>query len=101
MQESDIFLLAQNNDLDELQKVLSSGDHDLVHSKNSHNFTLLHIAAKYNHFEVVEFLISQTNDINCKNVAGDTPLILAAMVGSKSIIKLLVDYGADGISYLT
>lgn len=51
----------------------------------SHN--VLHIAAKNGYFDIVEYILSFSVDINATNVSGDTALTLAAQGGHLDIIK--------------
>ena len=53
--------------------------------------TVLHIAAKSGHAEVVGILTKAGADVNVKDINGYTPLILAARVGDAKTVEALVD----------
>lgn len=59
----------------------------------------LHFACEFNDLPVVECLVQSGADINCVNLDGKSPLSLACSrqkkVRSLSIIKFLIDNGAD------
>lgn len=59
----------------------------------------LHFACEFNNLPVVECLVQSGADINCVNLDGKSPLSLACLrqkkVRSLSIIKFLIDNGAD------
>lgn len=59
----------------------------------------LHFACEFNNLPVVECLVQSGADINCVNLDGKSPLSLACSrqknVRSLSIIKFLIDSGAD------
>lgn len=59
----------------------------------------LHFACEFNNLPVVECLVQSGADINCVNLDGKSPLSLACSrqknVRSLSIIKFLIDNGAD------
>ena len=62
--------------------------------------TLLHAAARYNHTEVVKFILSKVIDKNPENEDGDTPLHEAAKNGPLEICKLIclhINRGLDKI----
>ncbi|KAI9017160.1 kinase-like domain-containing protein [Gaertneriomyces semiglobifer] len=67
-------------------------------SRDTHDWTLLHHAAHANHQAVVDYILAQPNAaeiINAINVAGDTPLSLAARKGYVEVVRALVKAGAD------
>ncbi len=39
--------------------------------------SLLHFAARYGHVELVEFLLTESNDVNARNNLSETPLHVA------------------------
>ena len=57
--------------------------------KDQDNQTPLHLAAKYGHDEVAEFLIGKGFKINAKDLNGNTPLHLAAEGTNVRLIALL------------
>jgi ankyrin repeat protein len=67
---------------------------DYTDLENRHE-TALYIAARLNFYETVEFLL--THDANVEigeSVFGWTPIFIAANEGFKSIVKLLLEFGA-------
>jgi len=68
---------------------------DVVNSKDSNNWTPLHLAAYYNHLEPIKILIQHGADIESLDGHGQTPLYAAATkVGSEDAVKLLIDHRA-------
>lgn len=55
--------------------------------------TALHIATRFNNTAFVKKLMPQftKNDLEAKNIYGNTPLCIAAMTGAADIAKLMVD----------
>ncbi|XP_031737879.1 uncharacterized protein LOC116402549 [Cucumis sativus] len=55
--------------------------------------TALHIATRFNNTAFVKKLMPQLteNDLEAKNIYGNTPLCIAAMTGAADIAKLMVD----------
>ena len=56
-------------------------------STEEERLTPLHLAAKYNHVEVVKYLISQGADVNAETTWGNTPLDLANSEEKKKILR--------------
>jgi ankyrin repeat protein len=56
---------------------------------------LLHDAVRRGDIETCRTLIAKGMDVNAKNTAGETPLLLAADCGHIGIAKLLLENGAD------
>ena len=57
---------------------------------------LLTFAARYNNYNVVEFLVKENYyDINSKDLAGDSALIVATQYNQTQIMHLLLELGAD------
>ena len=57
--------------------------------------TPLQIAALEGFVNIVQYLISQGCNVDCKNVDGDTPLIDAVENGHLEVVNLLLEAGAD------
>ena len=57
--------------------------------------TALHLPAKLNHVQVVEFLVSVGADINALDEDGNTPLHYAAISNHAEIAQLLIESDAD------
>lgn len=78
----------------ELFKYLIEQQVDLNISRGKEN--ALTFATKYSNYNVVEFLIKENYfDINSKDLAGDTALIVAIKNDQTQITKLLLELGAD------
>ncbi|XP_011667498.1 ankyrin-1-like [Strongylocentrotus purpuratus] len=57
--------------------------------------TLLYIASRYDHVDVVKFLVSKGCDVNEKSECGKSPLHAACYTGNMNIVKLLVHHKAN------
>jgi ankyrin repeat protein len=55
--------------------------------------TPLHLAAFYDHQDMVELLLANKADINAKNNKGETPLRVAADKGKQNLVELLRQHG--------
>lgn len=56
--------------------------------RDLHENTPLHIASKHGYEGIVDWILEQTDvELNGLNVAGDTPLILAASYGHLEIVR--------------
>lgn len=64
-----------------------------VNCKNVVGSTPLHLAVRYNSYEIVEILINSGANVNIEH--GEPPLVNAIDMGKIDIIRLLVDKGAD------
>ena len=55
--------------------------------------TVLHVALQYNKFELAEKIVNLSPSlVYGKNSKGNTPLHVAAMVGTSSLVRLLIDH---------
>ena len=69
-----------------------------IKTRGEHGYMVLHTAIDYNRRAVVEYLLDEGGGaalINFKDSYGLTPFALAARPGRESLIKLLIDCGAD------
>lgn len=57
--------------------------------------TILHEAAKMDHFGLAEFLLSQGAEIDKKDAVGQTPLLVASSNCSFGVARLLIEKGAN------
>ncbi len=89
--DNDIRILeaSENGNLEEVHKLIEK-DPDVVHARNQHWSTPLHVAIQVGHYDVVELLIEKGADVNAKNVHGNTPLHIVVIVGETVFVKLLI-----------
>lgn len=69
--ETNIFGLIRNNDIDDIRELT------LVNFANSRGLTPLHIAYHHKRTEIVRILLSKNADVNCTDINGTSPLMLA------------------------
>lgn len=74
---------------------------DFVNAPQADGSTALHWAVRADDLETTQLLLSAGASPEVRNVAGATPLLLAAMNGNASIIDLLIRGGADANAPLT
>ncbi|BDI33568.1 hypothetical protein CCAX7_56190 [Capsulimonas corticalis] len=60
-------------------------------------YSISHLDDEINmaHIDLVRTLLDAGADVNGRNILGDTPLKVAAYVGSAEIVRLLLERGAD------
>ncbi len=88
--ESALMLAAFNGDLD-LCKLLIEQEADV----NKPGWTPLHYAATNSHITVIQLLLESHAYIDAESPNRTTPLMMAAMYGNSSAVKLLLESGAD------
>lgn len=65
-------------------------------TSEDNNYTLLHVAARYNHGHLIPYLVGKGADINAiENEFGYTPLCLSLVVCNKWAVMELLHLGAD------
>ncbi|XP_017351760.1 transient receptor potential cation channel subfamily A member 1a [Ictalurus punctatus] len=69
--------------------------YDIVNITDGAFQTPLHKAAIFDHYELVEYLISQGADIDSTDCKGHSPLLLATSCGAWRSVNLLLSHGAD------
>lgn len=84
--------LAARSGLLEAVKELVAREADLQASDEAGWCPLLRAMDNY---EVSEFLITSGAEVNVVNKRGDSPLMMAAMVGPPALVELLLEHGAD------
>tara|TARA_B100001248_G_scaffold262700_2_gene261150 strand:- start:40740 stop:41663 length:924 start_codon:yes stop_codon:yes gene_type:complete len=94
-----LHFIARWNSLEALEAFLKAGARtDLI---DDYGYTVFHYAARWGHLEVAERFMQEggvllsPKIINAVDKAGRTALYLAASNGSLSVVKVLVEAGAD------
>ena len=59
------------------------------YSRDDHQFSPLHWAAKGGHTKIVEMLMSRGARVHTTNMGDDTPLHLAAAFGNRDIVLMV------------
>ena len=90
-----LWLATCRGNTEELKGILSNGMVDVNDKKNVWGSTALHVAAKYNHQEVVDVLLNAGANPNEEEYDGDTPLHKAVRRVHKEVIQTLMEGGAD------
>jgi len=88
--ESALMLAALDGNL-ELCETLINMDADI----NKPGWTPLHYAATNSRLDVMRLLLDKFAYIDAASPNGSTPLMMAAMYGNSSAVKLLLEAGAD------
>jgi uncharacterized protein len=88
--ESPLMLAALNGEL-EISQTLIERDADV----NKPGWAPLHYAATNSHIPVMQLLLDHHAYIDAASPNGSTPLMMAAMYGNASAVKLLLESGAD------
>jgi ankyrin repeat protein/serine/threonine protein kinase len=93
-------LAAYHNHLEVLRLLVDAGAD--IRAADSNEWTMLHAAARQGHGAVCEYLIDRhrangelQDSLACRNSTGNTAAWLAAAGGQVSVLKLLVESGAD------
>lgn len=73
--------------------ILERGLH--VDAEDSHAMTLLQVASRHGHMEIVEFLIEQGAAVNAVEIDNRAALHFAIIRGHVSIVQFLLEHGAD------
>ena len=84
----------KRNDED-LQKLFEKGGPTLVNTRDSSSLdTALHIAARQKNMRYVNFLIAARANVNMRNAAGETPLVIACNGNFIEAVPVLIAAGA-------
>ena len=78
-----------------VMKAFLRNNHSLISSKDGHEYTPLHIAAKYSSFNCAKQLLKEKAKINERSQAGRSPLHIAVIAGNIEMVQLLLDAGAS------
>jgi len=90
-QDESPLMLAALKGLTEVCEKLISRDADV----NKTGWTPLHYAATGGHAVIIQLLLDKHAYIDAASPNGSTPLMMAAMYGTSSAVKQLLDAGAD------
>lgn len=92
-----IHLVCKNGSLEIIQFLILHGANYKLKDKNGLN--CLHIASKYSHFNILQWLIEKQNaNINDIDYNNSTPIHYAAQEGNQHIINYLIDQNSKIIS---
>lgn len=89
--EKDLHYAVRVNDLQLLNQLLNENNID---EKDEYGYTPLHIAARFNHFDIAKVLISKGAEINSFDNYFDTPLIDSVKKEYTFMSELLICNGA-------
>jgi tankyrase len=84
---------AKKGDLDRIKKLLTPENIN-CRDEEGRNSTLLHLAAGYNHLDVVEYLLENGADVNARDKGGLIPLHNASSYGHVDVALLLIKYNS-------
>jgi ankyrin repeat protein len=86
---------AQNGHLNCVEILLESSEIDFINSTSMSNWTAMHQAARYGHFEILKMLLERGADINIRHNIGWTALQFAVMGNHLNNVNLLLEKGID------
>ncbi len=91
VEDASLFELCEKSDIDGVKNFLKHGGD--IFERSYRKKTALHVACKYNHHEIVKFLIKEGLSVNAKNKTKETPLFYS--LASKDILETLLKNGAN------
>lgn len=83
------------NKKNEVLRPLVNGLNDILSLKNNRGSSLLFIALKEKNYEIATLLAPHIDNINARNIDGETALLVAAHEGDKKSIEAIVKAGGD------
>lgn len=63
----------------------------ITHSRRSFEETCLHLAVQSNNLEIIKFLLIDGIDVNARNAALVTPLMMSCQQNAYRIVKYLIE----------
>ena len=91
--EDSLRVASRHGRTEEVQRLLAQGVN--VNAANSQGTTALHLAAAFNHVNIMEIIVEAGADLDKANPAGITPLMGAAARGATAAVEWLLTRGAD------
>lgn len=89
--QKDLHYAVRVNDMVLVNKLINVSD---LEKKDEYGYTPLHIASKFNHFDIAKLLISKGAEVNTLDKYFDTPLLDSVKKGYTLMSELLVCNGA-------
>jgi len=93
--QAELLLAIENNDLNELRRVIHKDITVVSGQYGVFNISMLHTAVALGNTQLVEELILHNADVNIQDLMGYTPLHFASRNNYLDIVKLLLSTGAD------
>ncbi|KAM7351663.1 myotrophin homolog isoform 2-T2 [Cochliomyia hominivorax] len=90
---SDLVWSIKNGELDQVLALIREKQVDINSELNGRY--LLHYAADYGQYDVLDYLISMGAKVNVKDKHDITPLLAAIWEGHSKCVQLLIEKGAD------
>jgi len=88
-------LIAATKGCEDVIGILIENGIDIEQANEADSTTALMKAAKFGHYESVEFLLENRAQINKKNRQGNSAIMFAVQYGHLDILQLLLEKGAD------
>ena len=79
-------------DINKVKEILSDGF--LLNTQDKAGFTALHLAVRFDQYDIAEYLINKKVSVNTFDIYGDTPLLESMRNKTDNISKLLLCNGA-------
>ncbi len=92
--QKDIFEAVGNNDLDLVDKYIQNGGNINI-TDEEEGKTLLMMAAKSGHLDMMKLLVNNGADLHFQNLQGATALMLACQYGQKEAVEFLINKKAN------
>ena len=80
-------------DINKVKEIVSGGV--LLNTQDKADFTALHLAVRFDQYDIAEYLIGKKVSVNTYDIYGDTPLLESMRNKTDNISKLLLCNGAN------